>query len=451
MATARETTVARALFPFLQASAWGAVLSLPRGLVWGGDTAWQEAVGRWMLENRRVMTHDVFSWTCPDAVYVNHSWLWHCALAALKSLDPWCAYAVLFALPAGLTSACLYLLLRPRGEAALPLAFGFTALVAATPVWHMRPAVWGLALFCLGLVLALRGGRAAWALPLLAAAGANVHAGSALFLPALTVLAPFPRPRKVFLGVLTAAALLLNPWGIAMWGHVILSALVTQPALKDIPEWQPPTPLSLPGLGAAACAALALPGLKRRDPAALPAAAFLVAGLFSQRHLPFAFVLAAAVAGGVGAALALPPRRVLSACLAVCLASAAALTHQLCAPAPAAAAREPVSVQAERAAEALRARGAERPFCPPGVGDFLVGKAPVFADGRADFFEAHGGWWSKAAELSYLKRDPADLERWGCDAAVVATGSPLDRYLAEKWECVMRGEAISVYLPTRGR
>jgi len=449
-----KAAAARALLAVIQASAWGAVLSLPRGLVWGGDTAWQEAVGRWMLVNRQVMLRDVFSWTCFGREYVNHSWAWDCVLAALNALNPWCAYALLFALPAGLVAACLYLVLRPRGEAALPLAFGFTALVAATPVWHVRPAVWGLALFCLGLVLAAEGGRSTWALPLLAAAGANVHAGSALFLPVLAVLAPFSRPGKALLGALTAAGLLLNPWGAAIWGHVVLSALVTQPALKAIPEWQPPALPSLPGLGAAACAALVLPAVKRRDPAALLAAPFLAAGCFSQRHLPFAFVLAAAVAGDGGAALVLPPRRVLLACLAVCAASAAALACQLYALAPAAAAGEPISVQAERAAGVLRARGAERPFCPPGVGDFLVGKVPVFADGRADFYSRHGGWWQKAAELSDLRRDPADLGRWGCDAAVVATGSPLDYYLAQsdEWECAMRGEAISVYIPKpRGR
>jgi hypothetical protein len=230
---------------------------------------WHLASGRWMLENREVLDHDVFSFTSGGAEWIDHEWLFQLASAALFDLGGAPALVVMRMF---IVAALMLLLVRIGMTSGLdpPVALVLAALVvlAARPRFFLRPELFTLLLLPLAMWLfADRRGRRFWPLPLVAviALGANLH-GAILVAPILIAIwftgevgdqlirRDFDRSvlSSGTIGVGAAfLAPLLNPHGWLLWTVPFrLAEMVTKPHIPN-PEWISPGLAEAPELYAA--------------------------------------------------------------------------------------------------------------------------------------------------------------------------------------------------------
>ncbi len=227
---------------------------------------WHLASGRWMIEHREVLDHDVFSFTSGGAEWVDHEWLFQLLAAALFDRGGAPALVVMRML---LVAALMLLLVRIGTSSGLdpPAALVLAALCvsAARPRFFLRPELFTLVLLPLALWLfAERRRHRWWPVPVIAviALGANLH-GGILVAPVLIsvwfsgeVLEQLIRRRVdssalVSGGVGVVAAFLaplLNPHGWLVWTVPFrLAEMVRQPHIPN-PEWISPGPMDAPGL-----------------------------------------------------------------------------------------------------------------------------------------------------------------------------------------------------------
>ncbi len=201
------------------------------------DLWWHLASGRWVLENATVPHTDVLTYTESEHEWINLQWLTDVALVSVwRGAGP----EGLVLLKAGLVVLQMLLVLGAAraagagpGAAGAATALGVLALAERTLV---RPEILtgvGLATTLFVLLRWRRsGGRLVWGLPLLCAVWANCHSLS--FLGPLLILwwaavaflerrRPEPGsaggdPRTLLgVGLVTAVALLVNPYGFAVW------------------------------------------------------------------------------------------------------------------------------------------------------------------------------------------------------------------------------------------
>jgi hypothetical protein len=230
---------------------------------------WHLASGRWMLEHREVLDHDVFSFTSDGAEWVDHEWLFQVVTAALFDLGGAPALVVMRML---VVAALMLLLIRIGTKSGLdpPVALLLAALVvlAARPRFFLRPELFTLVLLPLAMWLfADRRGRRFWPLPLIAviALGANLH-GAILVAPILISIwfsgevGDQLIRRQLDRAMLSSGAIgvgaallapLLNPHGWRVWTVPFrLAEMVRQPHIPN-PEWISPGPADAPALFAA--------------------------------------------------------------------------------------------------------------------------------------------------------------------------------------------------------
>jgi hypothetical protein len=201
------------------------------------DLWWHLASGRWILENATVPQTDVLTYTESEHEWINLQWLTDVVLVSVwRRAGP----DALVLLKAALVMLQMLLVLGAAraagagaGAAGAATALGVLALAERTLV---RPEI--VSGVCLATTLFVllrwrrRGGRTVWALPFLCALWANGH--SLAFLGPLMILwwaalefagrHGAERQRaggewRVLLGVglVSAVALLLNPYGFAVW------------------------------------------------------------------------------------------------------------------------------------------------------------------------------------------------------------------------------------------
>ena len=230
------------------------------------SVGWHIASGRWMLEHREVLDHDVFSFTSGEAEWVDHEWLFQILVAALFDLG---GAPLLVIMRMLIVAALMLLLVRIGTTSGLdpPVALLLAALcvLAARPRFFLRPELFTLLLLPLAMWLfATRRGRRWWPLPLAAvvAIGANLH-GAILVVPILIaawyigeLLDQLLRHevdrealRSGAFGVAAAVvAPLFNPHGWSIWIVPFrLAEMVRQPHIPN-PEWIAPSPLDAPAL-----------------------------------------------------------------------------------------------------------------------------------------------------------------------------------------------------------
>src|SRR5262245_25907890 len=206
-----------------------AIFALHRGFLSDPDTYWHITTGKWILTERAVPRHDIFSYTAVGRPWVNIEWLAQIILFSIYDWFGWRGLVLLCALVIALTFVLLYALLarelRPTvalGAAALSLAFAsshflarphlltlpiivvWTAFLARASDENRRPSFWLLPLMVLWANL--HGG---FTLGLLLAAGFGLEA---------TIAAPSTDRRRVAIAWLSflAAALLVScvtPYG----------------------------------------------------------------------------------------------------------------------------------------------------------------------------------------------------------------------------------------------
>ncbi len=225
------------------------------------DFWWQLRVGQIVLQEGRIPTTDLFSYTLPGVPYLYQSWLAGAFFALVYALG---GAALIVVMNAAMLTAAYALLWRAcqlvSGHAHVATGCTLAALVVSLGNWGVRPQSFStllVAAFILILVRFRRGlAGPLWLLPPLTALWANLH-GAFILGPALvgatlagevlkTVLSrrPFPsldgrRLRDLVLATLaTVAAPLLNPAGPRILAY--LGAIGANPVIRQsIAEWRP--------------------------------------------------------------------------------------------------------------------------------------------------------------------------------------------------------------------
>lgn len=284
--------------------------------------------GQIMLSTGRLIRHDIFSYSAPGSLWINHEWLTQVIMAwcynglgvvGLKIFKFVCASAIVLLLTAGLaeTGAALD----------IQLAVLFSTSLAI-PGWiEFRPQLADY--ICLAAILAMLGrnvrGRRAhlWLVLPIMVLWANLHAGFIVGVGALGLYAGVVgaqelwdgrRPtRGINLGLLTLAALavtLINPYGIGEW-YIVLHKVRNPLTMRFTVEFQSffwqlkhgQTEFTLAGIipyifqvGLMAALVLGFVVTPRRDDLPLVAIALLmsVGGLYVIRNMPLAAIACAA-------------------------------------------------------------------------------------------------------------------------------------------------------------
>jgi len=142
------------------------------------DTWWHLGAGRWMAENRQLLTTDPFSLTRAGEAWTNPSWLAQLLLYGIYRLGGLPGLNVLTALMVTLAFACTWPVMEGPG---LLRAFVLVGAAAVSGVyWSARPQIVSFALAgaCLLVLEKGRFDRKWWiAVPVLLALWANIHGG----------------------------------------------------------------------------------------------------------------------------------------------------------------------------------------------------------------------------------------------------------------------------------
>jgi len=289
------------------------------------DLTSQLRAGSEILAHRAIPTVDTWTFTAAGQPWLDQQWGAQVLLQLVYGATGWTGLVLLRAALVGLAFGLLLATVRRRapglgsiGSTVLVIA----AFVVSADALALRAQLFAIVLFAAILyILATRGDRprAVWLIPVIAAVWANLH-GTFLFVPALCGLAWLAdlyelagspageqqrRARDVhrmlIVGLIAAAATLVNPFGPAVWGYV--ANLTSNPTIASrVTEWQPPSPTTVPGallwlsvLGVAALALLRVRRVWRSRDAASPH----WSGAFRSRtHIPWPGLLTLALFGG---------------------------------------------------------------------------------------------------------------------------------------------------------
>ena len=222
------------------------------------DFWWHLRVGRWIVENGKLPSHDLFTYTVPDHVWTDHEYLTEVLMWLTYSAAGTVGLAIAFGL---ITWAGFWLIYRqvrrqPFVIVGLGLALG---ALAGWPIWGPRAQMITFALSCLELYWlhgSLSGrSRALNFFPLVMAVWANLHGGWVIGFAWLGVALvsellgwawdrsnPAHKAHVRFLAIITAASLvavLATPHGFSLY----LYPFQTQGSVaqqKLIVEWFSP-------------------------------------------------------------------------------------------------------------------------------------------------------------------------------------------------------------------
>jgi hypothetical protein len=208
------------------------------------------AFGRDIVSSSQPIQADSYSFTA-DRPWINHEWLSEVAFFTVYRIAGASGLIAfkLSIIAAVLISVWWYL----RAFAAPDLRWILVAAVFAGTFWrthNVRPQLFSVLLFALLLICirAADSGRQSrlWLVPPIAALWVNLHGGWILGLGiyglwaaarlADTNASSRERALPIFIGVLAAAATLINPWGPQMWAFL---GDTVRPARADIEEWSP--------------------------------------------------------------------------------------------------------------------------------------------------------------------------------------------------------------------
>jgi hypothetical protein len=312
-----------------------AVIGLgPRLLNMDGDIGRHLTIGGYILDNGRVPTSDLFSNTMPGQPLTPHEWLAQVLFALAYRAMGLNGVVLLCGLVIATSFWLVFRRARKESQALLAAVFATVlAMAAASLHWLARPHIFTFLLLALwvGVLDDLRCGRLNrwWLLPVLMLAWANLHGAFIAGLVTWGIYGlglawdafwhRFPKGeglhghfwRAYLLGGATAFVVTLaNPAGIGLWGTstgfignrylVGHTAEYLPPNFHDASTWPF---LVMIGL---LVVFFGLHG-RRSEPAVqpawsvLPAAAWLVMGLYSTRNAPlFAIVAAPILAASFG-------------------------------------------------------------------------------------------------------------------------------------------------------
>jgi len=489
-----------------------AVMAGTRAMLADSDTGWHIRAGDWILENGRLPTIDLFSFTKPAQPWYAWEWLWEASFAWLHRHAGMAGVILASVVVICLTSLLLFRLIRRQcTNDLIALAVTVLAMFGASVHFPARPHLFSL-LFAVILLRLLARSRQSghdvpWAAILLIVLWANVHPAFAAgivilgaysggeLLAALATSKPDERKafltrfqRYVLLTIACIAAALANPYGYHLFVHMY-SFLSDPYALHHVAEYMVVDFRIPPGrafelmlmLGAPAALAQAR---KQRFAPLLLYGAWAHLALTSQRNIPFFMVAMAAPVAvwleQVLAALGRPPfadwirkaaagfERFMAEFSAndriprFHLLSAAALALLfLLLRAPGAPARFRAEYDRETypngALPALRQLGSSaRIFTTDVWGGYLIYQlypnVRVFWDGRVDFY---GPRYNQAAVDTAMGGPSWDktLAEHRITAALIPTDLPLAAILNESrdWQPVYRDKTSVLFQASPGR
>jgi hypothetical protein len=292
------------------------------------DLAYHLRAGGIILDTGHIPTTDTFTFTASGAAWLNQQWGSQVVLAVVYRLAGWTGLALLRAALVGLTFGFLFEACRRRGLDLRRAAWlTIAAFLVSAVALALRPQLIGMALMTLTLLLVAdrraHPGRL-WAVPVIVLVWANVH-GSFFLGPLVLGLAWLEdvhdqapdRHRTLLIAVVSAAAALVNPFGVGVWAYAAglsTNAFVT----SRISEWQPTTLRTIPGMLFFGSAALVAVLLARRGrattwPTMLWIGVFFAIGAYAIRGVAWWPLGAAVTVAGMLATArtdAHPPARV---------------------------------------------------------------------------------------------------------------------------------------------
>ncbi|TVR18417.1 MAG: hypothetical protein EA396_15130 [Anaerolineaceae bacterium] len=299
-----------------------AVVLLPSRPPTDADLGWHLRTGEWMVENRDVMRVDHFSHTYAGEPRVAFDWVSDIILYTVWQIGGYAALGLM-------TSAIFFVIfivvfnIVPGHIVARLIVFPFFVLISSI-VWAPRPHI--ISLLFTAIVLWLihgqkRGGdsRWLWVLPVIFLLWGNLHAGWALT-ALLMILTAIGEPlnrlmanrtahvmdvtrwrRFIGAGAASAAALVVNPFGIA--ALIVPVIVLNDPSSQEfISEWQRTNLTSWRGALLAVyllllVACVVVPIIRRRGDwtHVLMMGVAVYIGLEYLRFVPFAVVIGAPI------------------------------------------------------------------------------------------------------------------------------------------------------------
>lgn len=286
----------------------------PNGLLQDAATGFHIRTGEQMLDTGSFPYQDTFSFSKPDGAWYAWEWLADIVFALLFRAFGLKGVILLGAFTLAGSCWVVFRHMAWRGANALASLFVLHAVVAAGSVHFLaRPHAFTLLFLAISFFLLDRdrrwGDRKIWWLVPLSALWVNLHGGFVGLLISVGILAvgavmerEFGRARRyAALGGACFAATLANPYGFALYGHLV-DYLRAGWIRKIVMEFQAP-PLETPAgmyfeaLLFAGIAVAAYLIRERKWGEALLIAAWAHAALLSIRHVPiFAVVAAPALA-----------------------------------------------------------------------------------------------------------------------------------------------------------
>jgi hypothetical protein len=273
------------------------------------DLWWHLAQGEWIVRTGAVPTVDVFSYTARGREWLSYSWLAEVLFHGVVTAVGVRGLVWLQAFFAAAIIGFVYLSCRAAGaRLSVAAAVSTLAAFATAFAWFLRPLLFTL-LFVAMLGWAVRDERRdatiRWLAPALLAVWANVHI---LFPAGLTILGYAAlcrtiegRPaRNLWMATaLASLATLANPYGAALWSHVLVMARQGAVA-PEVVEFQSP---GFHGVFGAMLAVFLFPSLavlarsrERSTPFELGTfTGSLVLGLLMTRNMALFAILAAPV------------------------------------------------------------------------------------------------------------------------------------------------------------
>lgn len=234
------------------------ILALFIGGIQDPDFWWHLRIGRWMVENGRLPSHDLFTFTVPDHVWTDHEYLTEMLMWMVYAATGTFGLSVAFGVITWSGFWILYRQVRRRPFVIVGLGLALAA-IAGAPIWGPRAQMITFALTCLELYWLdayLSGrSRALTFFPLVVILWANLHGGwviafawlGAALLAELIGWAwdpsnPAHRAHVRFLAIITAASLVAvvaTPHGFSLYLYPFLTVgSVAQEKL--IVEWFSP-------------------------------------------------------------------------------------------------------------------------------------------------------------------------------------------------------------------
>jgi hypothetical protein len=225
------------------------------------DTLWHIKAGEIILSNRAIPVSDQFSWSAPGAPWISHEWLFELCIAVFYKMGPW-GISLFTAILIIIGLYFYWKLIKEVSNSYITASiFYLLALIMISSAWTARPYIASYAFLAATLYILLVGKdkpAKLWFLPILFLIWTNFHASVVLGLGivALELLLSFlpkfetenikniPGNKKHLLGafIMSAAASLINPHGFNLW--LFSFKLSTDPAYKNIYEWQAPDALA---------------------------------------------------------------------------------------------------------------------------------------------------------------------------------------------------------------